>query len=296
MGGNNDTVTYSFRKFNPRWIKKNSRLAFIGKTMTGKTTLVFNCLYHHRDIGSGVCISGTDDGVENYSKIMPEIAVYEKYDKHIIKRLIQQQKKKRQIKKKHYEKKFGRRLTKQEWETLTKPSPVYLIMDDCLYGKEWTKDEDMRYIFMNGRHNQIFFFLTMQYPLGIPPELRTQLDYVFILRENITNNRKKIFENFAGMFPNLNVFSNVMDSLTEDYHCLVIANNAQSNRIEDQVFWYKAEIHDDFTIGSKEFWRFSEKYFNEEYDSRENEIQEEIDKVVRRYGPRKQKVIIEKKG
>ena len=31
----------------------------------------------------------------------------------------------------------------------------------------------------------------MQYPLGIPPALRTNVDYVFILRENIMRNQKK---------------------------------------------------------------------------------------------------------
>ena len=36
---------------------------------------------------------------------------------------------------------------------------------------------------MNGRHYKILFILTMQYALGIPPNLRTNIDYVFILRK-----------------------------------------------------------------------------------------------------------------
>ena len=34
--------------------------------------------------------------------------------------------------------------------------------------------------------------ITMQYPLGIPPTLRTNIDYVFILREPYILNRKRI--------------------------------------------------------------------------------------------------------
>ena len=41
----------------------------------------------------------------------------------------------------------------------------------------------MRLLFMNGRHWKIMLIITMQYPLGIPPNLRTNIDYVFILRE-----------------------------------------------------------------------------------------------------------------
>ena len=41
----------------------------------------------------------------------------------------------------------------------------------------------MRLLFMNGRHWKIILIITMQYPLGIPPNLRTNIDYVFILRE-----------------------------------------------------------------------------------------------------------------
>lgn len=51
------------------------------------------------------------------------------------------------------------------------------------------------------------FLVTMQYPLGIPPNLRCNVDYVFILRENIVKNRERIYANYAGMFPNFDTFS-----------------------------------------------------------------------------------------
>ena len=64
--------------------------------------------------------------------------------------------------------------------------------------------------------------ITMQYPLGIPPNLRTNIDYVFILREPYMTNRKRIWENYASMFPTLESFCSVMDQTTENYECLVI--------------------------------------------------------------------------
>eukprot|EP00798_Chlamydomonas_sp_ICE-L_P009394 gene9394-biopygen9325 len=80
------------------------------------------------------------------------------------------------------------------------------------------------------------FMITMQHPMGIPPNLRTNIDYVFILRENVVSNRKRIFDNYAGMFPSFDMFCQVMDQCTENYECLVINNNVQSNKLRTRIF------------------------------------------------------------
>ena len=126
----------------------------------------------------------------------------------------------------------------------------------------------MRLLFMNGRHWKIMLAITMQYPLGIPPTLRTNIDYVFILRENYIANRKRIYDNYAGMFPTFESFCQVMDQCTENYECLVINNNVKSNQLHDQVFWYKAEAHNDFKLGSKEFWELSKEMGSDDEDEK----------------------------
>jgi hypothetical protein len=151
---------------------------------------------------------------------------------------------------------------------------AFVILDDCLYDNTWSRDKMMRLLFMNGRHWKIMLVITMQYPLGIPPTLRTNIDYVFILRENYIANRRRIYDNYAGMFPTFESFCQVMDQCTENYECLVINNNVKSNKLQDQVFWYKAENHNDFRLGSKEFWELSKNYNSddeeEKYDPNAN--------------------------
>ena len=67
------------------------------------------------------------------------------------------------------------------------------------------------------------------------------------------------------MFPTFEMFCQVMDQCTENYECLVINNNAKSNKLTDQVFWYKAEERPNYKIGSESFWEYSDKnYSNEE--------------------------------
>ena len=141
---------------------------------------------------------------------------------------------------------------------------AFCILDDCLYDNGWTKDKLMRLLFMNGRHWKIILIITMQYPLVIPPNLRTNIDYVFILREPYVANRKRIYDNYAGMFPTFEAFCQVMDQCTENYECLVIDNNVKSNKLIDQIFWYKAESHPTFKLGSKEYWELSKNLPEEE--------------------------------
>ena len=131
---------------------------------------------------------------------------------------------------------------------------AFLILDDCLYDSTWLKDVNIRSVFMNGRHYKIFFIMTSQYVMGISPVLRSNIDFTFILRENIMSNRKKLYENYAGMFPTLEAFNTVMDECTENYECLVIDNTSKSNKLEDQIYWFKAEDRPTFKMGSSQFW------------------------------------------
>ena len=48
---------------------------------------------------------------------------------------------------------------------------AFLIFDDCFMIK-LDQDVNIRSIFMNGRHYKMMFIITMQYALGIPPNLK----------------------------------------------------------------------------------------------------------------------------
>lgn len=75
-----------------------------------------------------------------------------------------------------------------------------------------------------------------------------------------------------------------MDACTENFECLVINNNAKSNRIEDQVFWYKAEPHDNFRMGAPEFWALN-KELNKGDDDEDDEEMFNIADLRKKKGP-----------
>ena len=226
---------------------KGPVVVLIGRRDTGKSFLVRDLLYYHQDIPIGTVISGTEAGNGFFAEHVPKLFIHDEYNSAIIENILKRQKTVlKQIKK------------EMEVYKRTNIDPrAFVILDDCLYDNKWTKDKLMRLLFMNGRHWKIMLVITMQYPLGIPPNLRTNIDYVFILREPYIANRKRIWENYAGMFPTFESFCQVMDQCTENFECLVIDNNAKSNKLQDQIYWYKAQNHSGFKLGSKEFWELS---------------------------------------
>jgi hypothetical protein len=236
------------RKFDINDIKDDKVVVLIGKRETGKSFLCKDILYNHSNIPVGQVISGTEAANEFYSKMVPKLFIHEEYQPAIIQNILKRQ-----------------RMMLDKWKANNTIDPrAFLVLDDCLYDNSWTKDKNVRSLFMNGRHFKILFMITMQYALGIPPNLRTNIDYIFILRENYVSNRKRLYEHYAGMFPNFEMFCQVMDQCTENYECLVVHNNAKSNKLQDQVFWYKAEPHDDVKLGSRQFWEFGEREKNNE--------------------------------
>lgn len=248
-------MTLELRKFDMRSISfsphesKGPVIVLIGRRDTGKSFIVRDLLYHQQDIPIGTVISGTEAGNNFYSEHVPKLFIHDEYNQSIIENILKRQKQcMKQISK--------------EIEMYKKSSidpRTFVILDDCLYDAGWTKDKLMRLLFMNGRHWKVMLIITMQYPLGIPPNLRTNIDFVFILREPYINNRKRIYENYAGMFPTFESFCQIMDQCTENYECLVINNNSKSNKLTDQIFWYKAEQRSAFKLGSKAYWEMSDR-------------------------------------
>mgnify|MGYP001234341527 FL=1 len=265
-------ASLNLRKFDPSKIPNGSVVIMIGKRNTGKSFLVKDLLYYKRDIPVGTVISATESANCFYGDIMPSIFIHDAFNPEIVNNLVKRQR--IVVKKmKDEEKRFGRSQI-DPWG--------FLILDDLMYDTSWIKDTTIKSLFMNGRHYKLLFMITMQFSLGIPPALRSNVDYIFILRENIVSNRKRLYEHYAGMFPTFEIFQQVMDQCTADYECLVIDNTTKSNKIEDMVFWYKADSHPSFKIGAPAFWEYHSNNF-----TGGNDTDPDIDDVARerRKGP-----------
>ena len=232
--GPTEDVEIRIRRFDPKKMKPYSVCLFLGKRNTGKSFLLKDILYHSRRIyPAGNVISETDHLTHHYDDFIPGMLIHRSYDPSILDNLFTRQEKAR----------------KEGWQH----PGAFLVMDDCFADKKWQSDPMIRKVFLEGRHFLLFFALATQEVLGLPPALRLQTDYVFILRNNILEERRKLHKHYCGMM-DFETFESVMQSCTENYGCLVVDNLTQSNKLEDQIFYYKAEPHDGIKICHEQFW------------------------------------------
>lgn len=255
----------TLRKFDITSISSDKTVVLVGKRDTGKSFLVRDLLYYHRDTPLGTVISPTESANNFYTPIVPSIFIYEEYSSDTVARFVQRQKI------------ITKKIRKQQklYGSSNIDPRAFIILDDCLYdAKSWTSDTNIKLLFLNGRHYKALFLITMQYPLGIPPALRSNVDYAFILRENNLGNRKRLYDNFAGMIPSFDYFCQIMDQCTENYECLVIHVSARSNRLSDQIFWYKAQPHGSYRMCDKQFWDMCQD--DEDMEGSDEDEEEEL--------------------
>lgn len=238
------------RKFDPSTMGPNRVVLVVGKRNTGKSVLVKDLMYHLRGIPAGVVISATADATGWYRGWIPDTFVHDEYKKDLVERLIARQ----------------RKLCKTG-----RPRDAFLILDDCMYDKRFLRDKCIRALFLNGRHLRTTVILTAQYAMDVDVTCRSNIDYVFCFREPILANRQRLYQNFFGMFPSFDVFCQVLDRTTENFECLVLNNVSRSNAVEDNVFWYKAKLRDNFRVGNALFWKFHDENYNPKYDVEEDD-------------------------
>lgn len=284
----NEFEKLSLKKFKIKSILPDATILCLGKRRSGKSWLVRDIFFHHKDIPSGVVFSGTEEASPFFGDFIPDCFIHSEYDPELIDSIMIRQKRK-----------IREGKSKGLSESGKHPSNnLFIVLDDMLHdAQSWKKDKTIKSIFFNGRHFNFLFILTMQYAQGIPPELRSNIDYVFIFNEPSVANRKKIYDSYAGMLPSFDHFCNILDACTQDHECMVIKTSGNSSDLRDQVFWYKAEHHTNFRVGHPKFWNFHLKNYNDHYEEDDDKDKEHLDKLKRKFAKTKKlKVIVSRQG
>jgi len=252
---------FNVREFDWNNTVSNPSIVLIAKRGSGKSVFVRDILQHFsRTIPMGIVISKTERVSPFFKEFVPDMYIYDEFDSGVIKKLLGHQEK---------NKEKAERRKKQGKETNVKS---FIVMDDCLSdGGTWAKDPTIKELLFNGRHFDITYILTMQHPMGIKPDLRLNFDYIVLLADNNWNNQKKLYEQYAGIFPNFEAFRQAFNQLTEDYGAMIIVNRGASNDIFDKVFYYKAHNYDIdkskklVTVGGGQYRKFAEDNTNKGY-------------------------------
>lgn len=142
------------------------------------------------------------------------------------------------------------------------------ILDDVSDDPKIYKSKVMRQLFKNGsQHYQQLFMLGSQYAIDMPPDIRKSVSYVVIFREPEANERDKLYANFGGICGSRKNFDDLMDQLTGNFTCLVLKKRSQSNKLEHNVFYFKAKNMEGkkWKFGCKEFREWNNKRYDKNY-------------------------------
>lgn len=261
-----ETEVLSIKKFSFDQFVPNPAIVMIAKRGSGKSFVLRAILFHYRHIPAGLIICPTDSESGFYEKFYPDSYIrYEYNPEHIKKLFIRQMALKNKNVKRESE---GKKPVDRR---------CILVMDDCMASaKSWQNDQGIKDVFANGRHYEIMYIFTMQYPKGIHPELRSNFDYFFLLADDTVANIKKLYDNYAGMFASVDVFKQVFDQLTADYGCMVVVNRGARNALTDKIFWYVAPNLDNAPapkFGCKQFRGFHKMNYNPEWRAMRQELE-----------------------
>ena len=144
----------NLKKFDMAKIGKGAIVAMIGRRGQGKSFLVKDLLFYKRDMPIGTVISASESSNRFYSDMMPSLFIHEAFSPEIVANLVKRQK-------------IVTKKMKQQMQLYGKSNIdpyAFLILDDLMYdAPTWIKDINIKDIFMNGRHCNLMFLVTMQF-------------------------------------------------------------------------------------------------------------------------------------
>jgi hypothetical protein len=223
------------------------KICCVGRPGSGKSTLINSIMIEKSWIPVAQIFSGTEDSNHFFSERFPGVCIYNKLDMNAIENFV----------------------TRQKIAMKYLPNPwAFQILDDVADNPAILRKPIFQAYYKLGRHWKMVHILSLQYSMDVMPQIRNCIDYTFIFKENALRFRKSLYENYASCIDSFEDFCTIMDTVCQDYACLVINNRSQSNRLEDCVFWYKAnreKIPQNYKFCHPSAWAFNASRYDENY-------------------------------
>lgn len=227
-------------EFDPETVGDNRICLFIGRRGSGKSTAMRAMLYYKRKIPAGICMSETEESNRFWCQSIPKSFIFPSYKTDAVLDMIETQRAQHKL--------------STDGSTL---SPVFWVAEDVMGSGELSKCKQARRVFTNGRQWGIFCLIALQNTTDLPPRFRGQVDYLFTFRALSAPERERLYGDFfSAAFDSYDEFVACLKKATNDYGCLVLDATKPTNKLDEQVFYWKAPEAPPFKAGSREYWQW----------------------------------------
>jgi len=267
----------------PRLRMKPGKVSvFIGRRGAGKSHLMKQVCRAYRHYNT-VVFSETEGGNSAWEAHVPPTYIYKLYKPERMQKLYERQcrEKRRAKRDPHYV-----------------PQSIVVILEDQMFATSLGRDQMLRQVLMNGRHYGITLLITMQYTKGLPPDMREQVDYVFCLQQKNAVMRKRLYDDWFGVFPDFPTFESTFLQCTDNYGCLVMDQTARTAKIQDNVFYYRAPaVIEPYKMGTPAYWMYHYLHYRGEADPDEDEDEtEKLEEDIAGRRRRSRVKVVKKRG
>ena len=222
----------------------------VGPSGSGKTRIIENIIFNKREfIPITIAISESESFNKQFEKIISPLFIYESKSNELLTNI------------------NNRQLIAKD--NIFNPW-MCVIFDDCMnQQKNFNSDLEIE-LFKTSRHKFQVNLISCQYSIDLSPALRTNCAGYFIMRHDNLDNRKKIYQMFAGCIPDFNLFTQIMDECTNNYGCVFIDNRSTSQNWQDKIFWFRAsdlqQLYPGWKACSLDVQKFAQDRYDTTYD------------------------------
>jgi len=234
-------------------LRPDYTVMMVGARGSGKTIMMLYFLkILARQLDMAVAFIPTTDTQREFEEHIQKCFIYPEYDEKELDRIVQAQRSLVQRKPK--------RLDDGSFET-PNHRRIAVVLDDCMYDKKSGKGKTLRYLFMNGRHDNFFFMNAAQYVMDMDKALRSQIDLVVAFPVSEDSMIGPLRENLLGCFKtDAQLVRMFREGLKENE--ALIFDRRRANKKQPALFYCKAEYPlPRFRVGCDLFWLWYYKYF-----------------------------------
>lgn len=225
----------NLRIFDISSMPRNASVFIYGMRRSGKSVLCKDIMSHFQDIPNCVVVNEpTYLDYQEYDKVVsPKQLVYDTYNKSVV----------------------GNILKHQE---LDDSKETMVVLDSPYFDpRQWKTDEiTKRFTDVSRNHNMFFILATRYFYSPAIYEAYTNFDYIFLFKDIIPANQRRLFNVLKKHIPSFEVFKYLLELATDDHGCLVIDLRNKTSNWEERVYHYRvSDPHKVFTIGSGDWCR-----------------------------------------